>query len=204
MLLFVLELAFGIVLLIAAIHFWLYKRKTEYNTSIVVAQIDKSIQVKKTLAMGLYLRFRKLTDQNGNEITEEFTNLFIKQDPIAFESFVAEVMEAAFGGSTWVSPPSNDFGVDFEHEREDGLYLGQAKCKKDDLPFDPIALIHSNMIKRNAKGGYVITTSSFTENARDYAKGLNIELIDGIKLVEYWLQGLEKTESIMADLKLSY
>jgi restriction system protein len=199
-----LEIALGIVLIIAVVHFWLYKRKVEYKTSLIAYQIDKSIQMKRTLAMGLYLRFRKVKDQNGNQIEENFSDLFIKQNPIDFESFVAEVMEAALGGTTWVSPPTKDFGVDFEHEKKDCLYLGQVKCYKDDLSFDPIALIHSNMIKRNAKGGYVITTGSFTENARDYAKGLNIELIDGVKLVEYWLEGLEQTESRVKNLKLDY
>jgi restriction system protein len=175
-----------------------------YKTSLIAHQIDKSIQMKKTLAMGLYLRFRKLKDKDGNEITENFSDLFIKQDPIAFELFIAEVMEAAIGGSTWVSPPTKDFGVDFEHERKDGLYLGQVKCSKDNLNYEPIALIHSNMVKRNAKGGYVITTSSFTDNARNFAEGLNIELIDGVKLVEYWLAGLEQTETHVKNLKLEY
>lgn len=199
-----LEIALGIVLLVASVHFWLNKRRTVYQTSLIASQMDKSKQIKKTLAMGLYLRFRKVHNQNGEEVSEKFTTSFIKQNPLEFETFVAEIMEAAFGGSTWVSPPTNDFGVDFEHDRDDGLYLGQVKCYKDDLSYEPIALIHSNMVKRGAKGGYVITTSSFTESARNYARGLNIELVDGVKLVEYWLLGLEQTETIMRDLQLDF
>lgn len=50
------------------------------------------------------------------------------------------------------------------------------------------------MVKLGAKAGYVITTSSFTPTARDYAEGLDIELIDGVKLVELWLTSLENAE----------
>ena len=47
------------------------------------------------------------------------------------------------------------------------------------------------MIKHAAKGGFVVTTSRFTNPALHYSDGLGIELVDGMKLVEYWLQGLE-------------
>lgn len=50
------------------------------------------------------------------------------------------------------------------------------------------------MIKQNAKGGYVITTSAFTKAAKQYAEGLDIELVDGVRLVELWLDGVEKDE----------
>lgn len=35
---------------------------------------------------------------------------------------------------------------------------------------------HSNLVKKGAEGGYVITTGSFTSFARVYAEGLTIEL----------------------------
>lgn len=148
--------------------------------------------MKRTLAMGLYLRFRKEYEEDKNHI--KGNSIFIKQDPLLFESFVAEVFEKAKGGSTWVSPPTGDFGVDFEHVTEEGKYLGQVKCHKGDLSYESIAIIHSNMVKQGAMGGYVVTTGSFTKNAKDYAAELNIELIDGVKLVELWLAGLKNAE----------
>jgi restriction system protein len=111
-----------------------------------------------------------------------------------FESFVADVIQRSKGGSTWVSPSTGDFGVDFEYTTQEGLFLGQVKCYQGDLPFDPIALIHSNMVKKGAVGGYVITTGAFTSSARRYAEGLDIELIDGVKLVELWLAGTVMVE----------
>lgn len=80
-----------------------------------------------------------------------------------FEFFVAEVFEKAREGSTWVSPPTGDFGVDFEHVTEEGKYLGQVNCFKVDLAFDCIAIIHSSMVKEGAIAGYIVTTGSFTK-----------------------------------------
>lgn len=50
------------------------------------------------------------------------------------------------------------------------------------------------MVKKGAKGGYVIATSSFTSSAKEYAEGLEIELLDGVQLVELWLKGLTNVE----------
>ena len=111
-----------------------------------------------------------------------------------FEAFVADVINKSKGGTTWVSPSSGDFGVDFEHTTNERLYLGQVKCYQGDLSFESIALIHSNMVKKGAKGGYVITTGAFTSGAKEYADGVDIELIAGVKLVELWLDGLENAE----------
>ncbi|MEH7387810.1 restriction endonuclease [Bacillus sp. JJ1521] len=190
------EIIIALVLGFAFVHFYLTKRRNEYQTTLLVNHINSSEEMKKTLAMGLYLRFKQeQQDQNPN-----YSSSYIKQDPYMFESFVAEVMKTAKGGSTWVSPSSGDFGVDFEHTTDEGLFLGQVKCYQGDLPFDPIALIHSNMIKRGAKGGYVITTGSFTSSAKEYAESLNIELIDGVRLVELWLDGVSNTEQKIRNL----
>jgi len=154
--------------------------------------------------MGLYLRFRREDEKDVHAVNENA--IFIKQDPIMFETFIAEIFESARAGNTWVSPPSGDFGVDFEHNIGSNKYLGQVKCKKDDITFDPIAILHSNIVKQNAKGGYVVTTSSFTKAAKQYAEGLDIELFDGVRLVDLWLDGVKKDEKDITPLfnKLSH
>ncbi|MEI3598008.1 MULTISPECIES: restriction endonuclease [unclassified Oceanobacillus] len=192
----VLELIIGLVLLAAFLHFRYTKRKHQRINSLIDRHIEASEELKKTLAMGLYLRFKT----ESAEQPVNYSSIYLKGNPISFESFVADLMKTSRGGSIWVSPSSNDQGVDFEHTTGSGLYLGQVKCYEEDLPFDPIALIHSNMVKRDAVGGYVITTGSFTENARHYAQGLNIELIDGVKLVEEWFASLRHSEEDINNL----
>ncbi|TDL82079.1 restriction endonuclease [Peribacillus frigoritolerans] len=184
------EIFMALFLLFAFFHFNLTKKNSDHRAALLAQHIDSSDEMKKTLAMGLYLRFRKETAENP----PKYSTTYIKEDPLMFESFVAKVIERARGGTTWVSPASGDFGVDFEHKKEEGMFLGQVKCYQGDLSFDPIALIHSNMIKTGANGGYVITTGSFTSSARKYAEGLDVELIDGIKLVDLWIAGLENEE----------
>lgn len=186
------EILIGVFLLGAFVHFWFTKRKNEHDLSLLVAHLNTSEEFKKTLAMGLYLRFRQ--EKEFYKPLIESSEIFIKENPIQFESFVASIIESSRGGNTWVFPASGDFGVDFEHNLENKKFLGQVKCKQDNLSFDPIAILHSNIVKQNADGGYVITTSSFTKHAKEYAKNLNVELIDGIKLVELWLEGIEIQE----------
>lgn len=198
----IIEIIAAILLLISFIHLKLTKRKYELRDLIHAQYLDSIDEFKRTLLMGLYFRFNnekenkeEYDSKNEKEYFKEYTDVFINENPYSFEHFVAEVFEKTRGGFTNVLPGSGDFGVDFEHIIDGQLYLGQVKCYKNDLPFNPIALIHSNMVKKNAEGGYVITTSGFSEKAKQYAKGLNIELIDGIKLVEMWLESLKVTRN---------
>ncbi|MEE3955905.1 restriction endonuclease [Peribacillus frigoritolerans] len=199
---FIIELIVAIVLIGAFIHFRLTKSKEHYKAALLARHIDTSDEMKRTLAMGLYLRFRKENPDDKKLIKDN--SIFIKQDPIAFESFVAEVFDRSRGGSTWVTPPSGDYGVDFEHETKEGKFLGQVKCYKDDLDFEAIAILHSNIIKQGLQGGYVITTGDFTKNALRYAEGLNIELINGVQLVDLWLEGLENAEQEIKQVTPEY
>lgn len=192
------EITIGALLIITFVHFQLTKKKNNHYAALVLRQIDSNEEMKKTLAMGLYLRFKKHQPDEENKLS----NSYIKEDPYAFEHFAASLLQKAKGGSTWVSPSSGDYGVDIEHNTDEGLFLGQVKCYQGDLPFEPIALIHSNMIKKDATGGYVITTGSFTPSAKKYAVNLNIELIDGVKLVELWITGLNHGEDEIRNLTL--
>jgi restriction system protein len=198
----IIEILIAIFLAAAVFHFYITRRKNNYKTALLAHHIDTSEEMKRTLAMGLYLRFKKEDPNDPN--SGKYSGIYIKQDPLTFESFVADVFKRSKGGTTWVSLASGDFGVDFEHDTRRGKFLGQVKCYKGDLPFEPIALIHSNMVKQGAEGGYVITTGSFTPAAKSYAEGLNIELIDGVNLVELWLAGLEKAEHEIKQILPSY
>ncbi|MDP5276205.1 restriction endonuclease [Chengkuizengella axinellae] len=163
--------------------------------------IQSDLEFKQTLAMGLYYRFnyptRKLPD--GRVMFEKSSKTFLKERPLDFEHFVADLIKINYGGQVTVSKGSGDFGIDFEHRVKGALYLGQVKAYKNDIPYDPIASIHSNMVKHDAKGGYVINTAGFSEGAKQYAKGLNIKLIDGVELVNLWLTSLKVQQYTQSD-----
>ncbi|WP_188205596.1 restriction endonuclease [Alkalibacillus aidingensis] len=186
--------ALTIVLIIALIHLLIVNRQKTKQSEQLYHFLNKNEDLKRTLAMGLYYRFNFKKDADTGEFNEKTTNLFIQQVNYEFEGFVAEVMKAKFGGNPIVTGRIGDYGVDIRHHREDGLYLGQVKAYKNDVPFDAIAIIHSNMIKEKAKGGFIVTTSDFTDNAKKYAESLNIELINGQQLITYLLEGLENEE----------
>lgn len=152
-------------------------------------------EIPHTLLIGLYERFKQVEGK-------------AEDTPYDFEVFAAKIMEKCLGGKTEVTKGSGENGVDIMHYC-DGLYLGQVKCYAFDskVDFSPIAIIDSNIKKQKAKGGYVITTSDFSENAKKYAEGLNIQLINGIDLVHYWLGKKEswinrKTPGILEQLFL--
>lgn len=146
-----------------------------------IQAITSHEDMKQTLRTGLYNRFKREVEQEKEE------------DPYMFELFVADVMASVRGGELFVTKGSGDFGIDIEEHTPEGLYLGQVKCYGDFnlVGFAPIAIVHSQMIKQGAVGGYVVTTSDFSPNAYLYARGLNIELINGNQLVELWLQHLD-------------
>lgn len=164
---------------------YVYKRKKDAHLYQIISRFNKDEEFKRTLAMGLYYRFMKPQEN------EKCSSVFIRQTPTEFEIFVADIFEKYYGGSTYVTSGSGDYGVDFEHQVNGELFFGQVKCYCKDLPFNAVALIHSNMIKHGAKGGYVVSTGSFSVNARKYAEGLNIELIDGTRLAEMYMESIE-------------
>lgn len=60
----------AVVLIAAFIQFQRVKRQTNYKTSLLASHIDSSLEMKRTLAMGLYLRFRKEYEEDKNPIKE--------------------------------------------------------------------------------------------------------------------------------------
>jgi restriction system protein len=174
-------------------HIWKYRKENIFLKSFVSDYVQTNDEMKKIISMGLYYRFSGST--NEEELDKErkrISKIYMKNRPHDFEQFVAKIVEEYYGGIATVTVQSGDFGVDIEHQREDGLYLGQVKCYEGDLIYEPIAIIHSQMVKQKAKGGFVVTTSTFKESAREYAKELNIILINGIQLAEMWAKTVEE------------
>ncbi|MBP1934870.1 restriction endonuclease [Ammoniphilus resinae] len=186
-----------IMLLIAGgfYYVWFIKNKHRKEVNSIMSRVGNLFSVRddlhKTLLIGIYNRFKK--EEGKTEDT-----------PYDFERFVAQVMETNLNGSAEVTRGSNDGGIDIRHFRDDGLYLGQVKCyaPNDIVNYVPIAVLHSQMVKQGAKGGFVVTTSSYNENAVEYAKGLGIELINGDQFIELWVNAMEKTRESFIPIEI--
>jgi restriction system protein len=169
-----------VMALLAALGYVVWKYRAMQKVFVSLSISDKEIQT--TLVSGLYHRFK---NEEGVE----------KETPFDFEDFVAKVLEEYYGGVALATQRSGDGGIDIRHTRNGVLYLGQVKCYAPghQVPFDPIAIVHSQIVKEHAAGGYVITTSDFTQAAKNYAQeiNVNIELIDGSTFVRYWAEAVE-------------
>ncbi|WP_228547487.1 restriction endonuclease [Filobacillus milosensis] len=180
-------------LILIGVLMWFLRKEQQEKDAVVARKIEKGEELMKTMAMGLSYRFnypRKINDEDEIEF-EKGSDIFLKQTPLEFEDFVAKIIKQKLGGNIYTTPQSDDHGIDFEHHLNNELYLGQVNVFKENVGPKPIAVLHSNVVKAGAKGGYVITTSGFTQAARNYAKELDIQLIDGIELVSYWLESMD-------------
>ncbi|MEE6452666.1 restriction endonuclease [Gottfriedia acidiceleris] len=195
---------FYISALIIIIGFFLYRflqRNKFYIREMFIEKMRSDLDYKRTLAMGLYYRFKT------KEIDEKNTNLFIREDPFAFEDFVGNVLSKKLNGNAFVTKRSGDFGVDIQIDINEDInnrvYI-QVKCYKDDLNYEPIALVNSKMSKDKVKKGMVITTSNFSDEAREYAEGLNIDLINGVQFVEMWMEAVAGETKQIKELQFEF
>lgn len=59
------------------------------------------------------------------------------------------------------------------------------------MSYKTIALVHNNIAKRGARGGYIVLAGGFSKNARLYAEELNVQLIDRLRLAEMYMESIE-------------
>jgi restriction system protein len=73
-----------------------------------------------------------------------------------------------------------DGGVDLELKKNNEMFLVQCKqWRAYTVSVNTVRELYGVMAARGAAGGFVVTSGRFTEDARSFAAGRNIELIDG-------------------------
>lgn len=76
-----------------------------------------------------------------------------------------------------------DGGIDLILRKGSETYLVQCKqWRAYKVGVQPVREFYGVMSARGVAGGYFVTAGEFTEEARAFAKGLNLELIDGCRL----------------------
>lgn len=71
-----------------------------------------------------------------------------------------------------------------------GIYIVQCKNWKNPVGEPPVRDLYGVVASENANKGILITSSTFTEAAQNFARGKNIELIDGTQLEQLILNYL--------------
>ena len=125
---------------------------------------------------------------------EKLKQFLRTMDTYAFEQHVMSFFQDK-GMLSWVTKKSNDAGVDGFAKHENGLIVVQCKRNSEhNLVGRPVIQQFKGIIEENnAWRGYVVTTSNFTQEAKESAlKNEKLILIGMDQLVEWHLNdGLE-------------
>jgi len=127
--------------------------------------------------------------------------------PEDFERLILRMFEG-FGYSGELTPITGDQGIDIILKSADNI-LVVVQCKRYDteqtISSREIREFFGSMIHADAKFGYFITTSSFSDQAKSFCAGKNIELIDGASLQSLFLQSIRAaSQNIIRELLSDY
>ena len=97
-----------------------------------------------------------------------------------FELLVGEAFRLRGYAVTELGGNGADGGVDLKLTRGGETFLVQCKrWKAYQVSVEVVRELYGVMAAQGAAGGFVVTSGTFTEPARNFAQGRNIELIDG-------------------------
>ena len=121
-------------------------------------------------------RKRTLNVQTG---LKSISNLDWKR----FEQLVSEAFRRQGYSVTETGQGGADGGIDLALRKGSELFLVQCKqWRAYKVSVTIVRELYGVMAARGAAGGFVITSGNFTEDAKAFASGRNIELIDGLRL----------------------
>lgn len=112
---------------------------------------------------------------------------FSKMNGYEFEQYITSLVNY-LGFTAQQTSLSGDGGVDilayYDKPFLKGLYLIQCKNWANPVGQPQVRDLYGVVMSQRANKGILVTTSSFTDQAIEFAEGLNIELIDGKMLSE--------------------
>lgn len=114
--------------------------------------------------------------------TQERPEGVMSTDWASFEELVTQVLTAK-GFVAELTKRTSDGGIDVIARREESLLRGKyvvwCKNRSDLIGVSMVRDLYGAMTHERASKGILITTSSFTQAAVEFAKGMPLELIDG-------------------------
>ncbi len=100
-----------------------------------------------------------------------------------FERIVGEAFRRRGFRVEQVRHDSTEDGFDMEMTRDGERFVAQCKhWRARSVGIVPVRELYVAMEARGAAGGFVVTSGSFSRDARSFAEGRNVELIDGSHL----------------------
>lgn len=98
-----------------------------------------------------------------------------------FEEYVAEAYRTQ-GFTAEITPGSGDHGIDIILRRDDEKIAVQCKRKEKTVGQPPVRDLYGVIMHGGFDKGILVTNSTFSKPARDFAEGKKIELLDGDQL----------------------
>lgn len=130
-----------------------------------------------------FMRRRKRTALLDKTTASPSANALNDMSWQEFELLVGEGFRRQGFEVTELGGPQADGGVDLVLRKGTETHLVQCKqWKAYKVGVDTVRQLYGVMAARGAAGGYVITSGDFTSDARAFADGRNITLIDGSRL----------------------
>lgn len=118
---------------------------------------------------------------------------FLHLDPVKFEEFVLKIFEA-LGLKGKLTPVTGDDGIDIELTSPDGK-RAIAQCKRynydQTVGVKDVRELLGAMVHSSSVYGFFVTTSTYSEQAKDFANGKKLLLIDGAKLRKLFLLAID-------------
>lgn len=111
-----------------------------------------------------------------------------RMTPVNFEKHIAHLFQE-MGYSAYTTARTGDDGIDVIATRNGSTVVVQCKkyAAKNKVGSPQIRNFIGAMELKHATQGYFVTTSSFTEPAKQTAaKKQNLTLIEGVKIIEWW------------------
>lgn len=110
-----------------------------------------------------------------------------------FEMLIGEIFRQKGFTVTELGGSGADGGVDLVLKKNNETYFVQCKqWKAYKVGVQIIRELYGVMAAKGAVGGYVVTSGVFTDEAKSFAEGRNIELINGALLTK-WINGIKSS-----------
>lgn len=171
---------------------WLLARTTEWKSPIELKNLFESESL--SAMYGTFLDQRYINYLASN--TEKLSEIHWRK----FEALTAEYFERS-GYKVQIGPGRNDGGIDIRVWNE-ASSLSQPpiqliQCKRTKSKIDKVLVksLWADVTDEKAKGGIIVTTSSFSPGARDICKVRNYPIREANrKTVIQWLTELRNTD----------
>lgn len=169
------------------------KRKNSSHSpaSIAIAAVAQTETEQSETPQETFERVYKIINE---QLSDDLLTEIMNQTPSFFERLVVDLMRLMDYGDGFVTKQSGDDGIDgIIHEDKLGFNLIYIQAKR----WNPSIKIGRPDIQKFAGAmmgppkidkGLFITTATFSQGARDYAKAQHIILVDGRKLTELMIE----------------